>query len=213
MYADWALSPDGALVAFAAAPPEAQGAGMQMYVMRPDGAALRKLTDGSPNARWPHFAPDGRLAFVVHHQRNGKQIPMDLVVHDPRKPGAAPAVLVEKTPLSDISWSPDGGTICYGVAGTVVFHDVATGKRNEVALKDINPEMDHFAAVSFAWAPDSRAVACRLFFWGGRMANGPKMFGDEELFIIPRDGGRVTWFSLKEEYARPVEWMREPAAK
>lgn len=49
-------------------------------------------------------------------------------------------------------------------------------------------------------------MACGLTFWGGRRAGGPKMLGDEEVFVIPRDG-KPTWLPVGGP-VRGVEWAR-----
>ncbi len=98
MIMDW--SPDGRWITTASSEhPDARG--NHVYVMRPDGAGLRRMSteDGSAHAR---FSPDGRrLAFVERQSiviadvdgRNRRQF----------RPSDAP-----DPSYTDVAWSPDG---------------------------------------------------------------------------------------------------------
>src|SRR5439155_8563869 len=49
------------------------------------------------------------------------------------------------------------------------------------------------------WRADSQAVACSITFLGGRQQGGPKISGDDELFVIPRSG-KASWFRPGAEF-------------
>src|SRR5262249_16170578 len=111
------------------------------------------------------------------------------------------------TYINNYAWSPDGKTIAYGKFGALVFHDLATGEEQEVAFPDIDQRMSSHAAFIICWGPDSRAVACSIMFLSGRRQGGPKIFGDDELFVIP-GSGKARWFNPGVRF-QEIEWIRE----
>jgi dipeptidyl aminopeptidase/acylaminoacyl peptidase len=75
-----AWSPEGSRLAFSAAP----GGGMnaQVYVVRPDGTGLRRLTDGGKeNNQLDGWTPDGAYLMVSSNRRRGDA--MDAYLLDP----------------------------------------------------------------------------------------------------------------------------------
>jgi TolB protein len=62
-----AWSPDGAWVAFASNRAGPANVG-QIYLVRPDGTGLRRLTSGAWSNAQPSFAPDGKTVFVFRLQ-------------------------------------------------------------------------------------------------------------------------------------------------
>lgn len=198
---DPSWSPDGKRVAFLAR----VGDQMQVHVADGDGSNVRKLTDGPHGARDPKFGADGRLAYLLLGKPEFKRESADLVVHDDRT--ETTTLLVKDSHHTGFAWSPDGTTIAYGKPEAIVFHDLKSGKAQEVPFAALDPRLTNFAALDFGWSPDGRAVACRMLFWGGRRANGPKMFGDEEVFVFSR-AGKPYWFAAGEEVRR-VEWLRD----
>jgi Tol biopolymer transport system component len=54
-------SPDGLLIAFFSSTPDALGG--DVYVVRPDGSGLRRLTTGDSSSR-PEWTGDGRIVFA-----------------------------------------------------------------------------------------------------------------------------------------------------
>jgi RNA polymerase sigma factor (sigma-70 family) len=194
-----AWSPDGKRIAFAAM----RGQQWQVHVMDRNGENVRQITDAPLGAETPKFSPNGRLAYLVWGDRQGKNRPADLVIFDDK----AEKPIAKNVVISDFVWGPDGATIAYGKPGALVFHDIGSGKAQEIAFADVDKRLANDAAVMICWSPDSRAVACSIVFWGGRRADGPKMFGDDELFVIPRAGG-ASWFELGEQ-VRHIEWVNQ----
>ena len=91
---------------------------------------------------------------------------------------------------------------------------MGTAKEREINFaKDIHADMDYYTADNLVWRPDGQVVACSIVFAGGRKA-GDKMFGDEEIFVIPL-GGRPTWIATKlkgeDQYLPTVslKWVRQ----
>ena len=110
--------------------------------------------------------------------------------------------------INDYAWSPDGKTIAYSKLGSLIFHDLKTGAEQERAFVDIDERLSSHVAARIAWRPDGQVLACAITFLGGRQQGGPQMFGDRELFVIPRRG-KPTWIATDGDVER-IEWVKSP---
>ena len=173
----------------------------QVYSMNPDGTDVQQLTEHRIGAWRPIAGPNGQFAYLIKHESRSKLRPVDLCVVR----GEKHETLAKKTFITDHSWSPDGEKIAYSTLGKLIFHDLSTGMKKEVSLKSIDERLSSHGAYMIVWRPDSLAVACRLFFVGGR-AVGTEMFGDDELFVISTEG-ETNWFRPDQPVQR-VEWVR-----
>ena len=109
--------------------------------------------------------------------------------------------------ISDFAVTPDGKTIVYGTIGALTFHDVQSNNNTVIRLADmIDKRLADSSAVNLTLSPDGRSAATRLLMIGGRQVGAPKVFGDEEIFIIPREG-KATWFQPGIEVYN-VEWLK-----
>jgi len=190
-------SPDGKQIAFLGL----VGDYYQAHVMDRDGTNVQQSSDAKLGVESLKFAPDGRLSYLARNIRRGILQPCDLVVVDGKKT----KILVNEVIISDYAWSPDGKTIAYSRPGALVFHDLISGKEQEKSFVDIEARIAGHAARTISWSPDSKAVACTVIFWGGRPEFGPKLFGDDELFVIPRSG-KAIWFNPGVKIGQ-IEWV------
>ena len=198
---DW--SPDGktiALLARPAAPLGAVATHWQIHTVGPEGRDWKQVAINPDGAGLPKFASNGRLAWLRYYPRSGKLQPSDLVI---AADGDAKPIIIN-TYTCDYAWSPDSETIAVGMSGSIGFVDVATGKQQLVSLPTLDGRLSSHAPFHLTFNPRGDSIACRITFLGGRSVNSPPIFGDDEVFIVPRLG-TATWFQPGIEVQR-LEW-------
>ena len=169
--------------------------------MNIDGGDVRQLTDHKVGAWQPIVGPQGQFAYLARYDIRTKLRPVDLCIVREGKH----QTLAEGIYITDHCWSPDGERIAYGTVGKLVFQNLKTSKKTEVLFDTIDERLHSFGSHFLNWRPDGLAVACRITFLGGR-AVGTKMFGDNELFVIPVEG-KPNWFRPTLPIQR-AEWVR-----
>lgn len=124
----------------------------QIHVVDRDGRHVGQVTDGPFGAWGPQFAPDGRLAYLLYRDPEGKRRRADLVIDD----GTKPTVAVKDTVFAGYAWSPDGKSIAFGKPNALVFHELGSGAERTVALTDIDRRLESHAVAWLNWSPDGR---------------------------------------------------------
>jgi WD40 repeat protein len=176
-------SPDGKQIAFLGK----RGEFWQVHVMDHNGKNVRQISRHAEGTGLPKYGTDGRLAYMAYHKRVAKLQRADLMLFR----GTETQTLIGDIYVSDYAWSPDGKTIARGQLGSLAFFDIAMGSTQELAFSSIDPRLSSHAASRIAWRSDGTSLACQIQFLGGRRQDGPKLLGDEELFVIPRSGKPV----------------------
>jgi TolB protein len=175
---DW--SPDGGLIAFNSS----RGFGIRLYVMRPDGTRVRRLT--SIEAEYPSWSPDGRrIAFMsAEPDARGSDPNYDVFVVDRDGSG-----LKELTtwPGEDgwPAWSPDGRWIAFTTThdangryfGVGPYRDVYVMRPDGTAKRRIVVGLIGAMPV---WAPDGRTI----MFMGSRLSHPDAT----NLWVVRPDG-------------------------
>jgi len=150
-FAEW--SPDGGWLAFSLAP----GGGMneQIYLVRPDGTGLRRLTDGGKeNNRLGGWTHDGRALMVGSNRRDGAAIDAylyDLAAGDLRLVSQNRGTGVFVDVSRDGRWALLNRVVSRGNNDLFVV-EIATGREN---LLTPHTGPGNFAG---AFAPDGRSV-------------------------------------------------------
>lgn len=192
--ASW--SPDGKRIAFVS---DSSGT-PQVYLADPDGANPRQLTHEPIGAWQCKYGSGGQLAYLAWRGPYGKLQPSDLIVATDKDSKA----IEQNTFIGEFAWSPDGRALVYSKYGSLVFYELESGKSREINFKEIDPRLTSHIAWEVAWRPDNQALACSITFLGGRQV-GTHIFGDEEIFVIPREG-QPSWFTPSEKIDR-FEWI------
>ena len=141
-----AISPDGRALVFAARPAEGSS---QLWIRRLDSLTARPL-DGTEDARYPFWSPDGR---AVGFSRRGRLFKIDV------SGGPPIAITTETSVLRVATW---------GTAGTIIFDSnrnelwtVAAGGGQAVRHRTPTPADGTYRSPSFL--PDGR----HYLYWAG----------------------------------------------
>ncbi len=144
------VSPRGDAVAFCSI-----GLEEDLWIVRPDGTGLRKVTDDLPRDRGPSFSPDGKQ-LVFHSDRNGFWNIWTIGVDGS---GLAQLTADRTATLIYPVFSPDGAKIAvtsYRTGPRIIL----SSTRPETPLPDplSAPERGSFFA-AISWFPDGRRLA------------------------------------------------------
>ena len=144
-------SPKGGLVAFQSF----SGGTFHIWVMKPDGSALRAVTDGHGDDRDPRISSDGtRIAFSSDRAMKGNYDIWTVEVATGRLTQWTSGDSDEYEP----AWSPDGTEIAYvsgaGAIGRAIL--AAKSDRNPHVVVEA-PEGSRVNAPS--WSPDGKQIA------------------------------------------------------
>jgi Tol biopolymer transport system component len=153
---DW--SPDGRLIAFNSS----RGFGIRLYVMRPDGSAVRRITH--VEAEYPSWSPDGtRLAFMsAQPDAHGSDPNYDVFTVD--RDGSDLRQLTD-WPGEDgwPAWSPDGHWIAFTTTHDADGRYVGGGPYRDIYVMRPDGTGKRRVVVGLVgsvpvWAPDGRTI-------------------------------------------------------
>jgi serine/threonine protein kinase/Tol biopolymer transport system component len=144
-----APSPDGQWIAYDTSAPQED-----LFVVRRDGGAARRLTDDPARDRIPRWSPDGsRILF--YSNRSGKYEAWTI---RPDGSSLEPVTSIPGEPLFDPFWAPDGRRLAasLGYSGPVVI-DLAGPLKERRPERLPIPHSELFIAND--WSPDGARIA------------------------------------------------------
>jgi Tol biopolymer transport system component len=173
---------------------QANGEHRDIYVVRPDGSGLRRLTKSSGEAVWPEPSPDGRK--IAYEDDEATRAVIAVIDAD----GTHRRVLTPNGFQGQPSWSPDGRWIAFG-------RDPAPGDNGIWLMRPDGSDLRRLTRNPYAGAecgcdtdpafsPDGR----RISFVRVRAESR----GRGALFVMDRDGTRPR---------RLTPWRFDPGVK
>ena len=172
-------SPNGSLIAFEVlGDPQKQG----IYVMRPDGSHVRRITavpPGFDSDRAARFSPDGRR--LVFTRFAGDDQGSALFTTDLR--GHTTQITSFAIHAGDAVWSPHGKQIVFeAYPEPTSFGDVYVVNSNAKHLRNVTQNAPGDGSADPVWSPDGRKI---LFLQGLRVQQDSRVLG---LAIMRSDG-------------------------
>jgi len=220
------IAPDGTAVAFVVDQASKEGEHEQsaiwlVPVAVASAASPRQFTTGIANDRAPRWSPDSRrIAFLSDRAERGKSS----VYVMPADGGEGVRVFDQQGEMSGLGWSPDGRFL------SVLFTEPKTDEekkrkeeRDDPVLWDqqqkyqrlwvIDPDAKTAACISpearqvraYAWAPDAE----RLAICSTPNARMDEIFTENELAIVPRDGGEPEPILTRRSATLDLTWSAD----
>lgn len=177
----------------------------QIWIMEADGSNPIQLTRHKDGARDPEVSPAGdRVSYLELHPERTKLPPSTLRVME--LSGGEPKVLLEKIQILGHAWSPKGDRLACSLVQELRILEMPSGKSEKsIDLAGVHKDLYAHAAYGVLWRPDGGALACSIRFLGGRM-EGAKIFGDDQVFILPMEGKAVVIEAGGP--TSPLRWIR-----
>lgn len=180
-------SPDGKALAFASS----RDGHQEVYVLRLDGSAPVRLTQGNAHNSEPAWSPDGRQVLFRSEQDSVAQ------VHVMNADGTARRALTSGTgAYYSPRWSPDGRRIAAGRMHNGHL-EIFVMEPDGSGLTQLTTTAQGHSGFP-VWSPDGREIA----FWTTRDRN-------DEVYIMQADGSGVRNVSTSASRDNIMDWTRD----
>jgi len=179
------LSPDGRWLAYASS-----GKQEDIYLIRPDGAGLRQLTDDIARDRIPRWSPDGKL-IAFHSDRSGA---FNIWTIHPDGSGLQQITNFSRDVINYPVWSPDGAYLVFSKQ-TVNSYVMEFGESNAVeSAQALLWKGEGFPTVN-SWSADGRRLAGFRTVKAVRTGVFAYTPGSKELEVVTDFGSYPKWLS------------------
>jgi Tol biopolymer transport system component len=160
-----AWSPSGKEIVFASSRPQRGGGIDHLYLMRPDGTHLLRLTRDRLDAREPSFSPDGKQIVFAARVLDGNNDYTErglvylIATNGTHRRWLTPGL---RGDASVPAWSPDGRWIAFI---DTRYTDSGDSRSDLWVVRPDGTDLHRLAinvddwSEPFAWAPDSRQIA------------------------------------------------------
>ncbi len=152
------ISPDGRQVLFVKSEAnwKADRRISHIWKVNADGSGSFQLTNGADGETSPRWSPDGRnIAFIAKRGTEPDSVPQILLIDNTG--GEARALTKHATPVTNIAWSPDSGSLYFRAADAKTEEQKARDKlKDDVFMFDENFEQQHLWNVSASSQAEKR---------------------------------------------------------
>ena len=183
LFANPVWSPDGKTIAFSRYTRSNDSSTADIYLVKPNGRGLKRLTSAKGADLHPSWSPDGkRIVFDSDRSGDSRLYVMDA---DGRNQNAlTDAGGIDSHP----AWSPDGGTIVFSTNRTPEWGDTAIAAIDESGGNFRLLAYSGFDETDPAWSPDGSRIAFTSF----RDATAPGQWTSWEIYVMNADGSAQT---------------------
>jgi Tol biopolymer transport system component len=150
---------------------------VDLYLMRPDGSKLRRITRGPAQERYPKWSPDGRrLAFISDRTKPRNEGASEIYVMNANGSGLR-RVTRDRWVDDQIAWAPDGKRFVFSSSRGSGYFSLWVMNANGSGGRRLTRE----GGVP-AWSPDGKTIVF------SRYNPGAGTSGIDELWLINPDG-------------------------
>lgn len=186
-------SPNGDWIAFIGQPICGESSS-QIYLVRPDGSEIKRLTYSDVSKDNLSWSPDGR--YIVYRQESGSlhKKKFDLFIFDLNLSRTRRITDSEHVPEHNPEFSPDGNQIGFTANGKIFFMNI-DGTDMEVIFDD------SLYVSSFNWSPDGK----RLVFSAGEGSN----LSCYDLYLFEVEKNEVVKMVESNHHLRDPVWSND----
>jgi Tol biopolymer transport system component len=126
-----------------------------LYLIRPDGTKLRRITRGRPFERYPAWSPDGKwIAYVSDRSKPGNDGAYEIYVMRPNGTGLR-RVTHDRWTDDQLAWSPDGKQLVFSSSRASGTFGISVMNVNGTGYRRLTRDLEGVPA----WSPDGTTIA------------------------------------------------------